>query len=791
MIKRFISVILTACMVIGVLPFMGVSVSAVSFTAYNQLIVNGALYTDPFNKDYGDGSTWTWNHEKLELELSGYNGGTICSTFDNTHEFKVVLAEDSTNKITADAGQPGLGCFIDGNNPNIFTSLYLEGNGKLEITKNYTKFDSGKIPYACIFNVGDIYVKDADVSFITDCSSGIVSNYNSVFISGNASFTGDTYDWCFAAQKSMEINGDVNIDMALAGNHGDDLSNVCIYSNSDNIEIKGNANIDITCTGIGIYAVGAKVIIRSNGTININADICGIRSRNSVSISGKNDININNTRYAIRADVDVISISGSGDINISLDKPGAEASVQYSCCGISARNDIVLSRDGNIKIESNSETNGSGIESICGGITILNNVNVDIDVTGYGLDCRDNDSHLYFEGQNSNLYINSDSRAFANTLEEYVQGNSIKEYIQTGTANDKQLSICYGAYSIVVNDASSDYSRAMEGDKITLYADKASEGYLFDKWTVVSGGITLADSKNAVTTFTMPAKDVEVTALYVAIETPTPTPTATVTPTSTPTPTVVPTQAPVKKLDVGDFVNRCYTVALGREADSEGYKYWVDSLNNGKACGAQVGFGFIFSGEYLNKEVTNEQYVKDLYSMFFGREADKDGFSYWVDLLNSGVDRMAIFAGFANSTEFYNLCTKYEVVAGTYVTNVSNESQGGVNCFVARLYRICLDRLPDQGGQSGWVNKLISGQSTGSSVAYGFVFSPEFINKGLSNEDFVRYMYRAFFNREADEAGFNSWVNELNNGASHETVFNGFAGSAEFINLCSEYQIIA
>ncbi|MCQ2483322.1 MAG: DUF4214 domain-containing protein [Clostridia bacterium] len=268
-----------------------------------------------------------------------------------------------------------------------------------------------------------------------------------------------------------------------------------------------------------------------------------------------------------------------------------------------------------------------------------------------------------------------------------------------------------------------------------------------------------------------------------------PTPTTKPTPTSSPEPT--PTSAP--QLTVDDFVNRCYEVSLGREADEEGYNYWKNQLVNGEACGAQTGFGFIFGQEYTNKNTTNEQFVTDMYTMFFGREADEAGFNYWLEQLNSETaTREEIFAGFANSEEFYNLCSMHGVVSGTYLVGVPNGQQGGLNCFVSRLYRVCLNRLPDMAGQSGWVMKLHSGEETGTSCAFGFVFSPEFINMNLDNNDFVKYMYKAFLGREADEEGLAYWVDMLNGGtATREDVFSGFAGSAEFINLCVSYGINA
>ena len=75
-------------------------------------------------------------------------------------------------------------------------------------------------------------------------------------------------------------------------------------------------------------------------------------------------------------------------------------------------------------------------------------------------------------------------------------------------------------YSITVTDgkatigAGSEISKAAEGTAVTLTANAAPYGKVFDKWEVVSGGITLADANSATTTFTMPASAVSVKATY-------------------------------------------------------------------------------------------------------------------------------------------------------------------------------------------------------------------------------------------------------------------------------------
>ena len=240
---------------------------------------------------------------------------------------------------------------------------------------------------------------------------------------------------------------------------------------------------------------------------------------------------------------------------------------------------------------------------------------------------------------------------------------------------------------------------------------------------------------------------------------------------------------------IGDFVNRCYQVALDREADEAGYTDWTNQLNNGQSDGAFVAFGFVFSDEYKSKNKSNEDFVKDMYTLFFGREADEAGYADWVGRLNAGESRESVFAGFTNSEEFYNLCSSYGVTAGTHVEGYDRGQVNAVNMFVARMYKICLNRQGDQAGQADWTNKLLSHELTGIDCANGFIKSEEYTNLGLSNGDYVKNLYLAFMGRDYDTAGYNDWVNKLIEGYTRDEVFAGFANSDEFKAICDSYGI--
>ena len=71
-------------------------------------------------------------------------------------------------------------------------------------------------------------------------------------------------------------------------------------------------------------------------------------------------------------------------------------------------------------------------------------------------------------------------------------------------------------YTVTVTDGTASVSKAAADTTVTLNANAAPSGQVFDKWEVVSGGITLADATSATTTFTMPANAVSVRATYKA-----------------------------------------------------------------------------------------------------------------------------------------------------------------------------------------------------------------------------------------------------------------------------------
>lgn len=143
----------------------------------------------------------------------------------------------------------------------------------------------------------------------------------------------------------------------------------------------------------------------------------------------------------------------------------------------------------------------------------------------------------------------------------------------------------------------------------------------------------------------------------------------------------------------------------------------------------------------------------------------------------------------AGFTEKYSGVIEHTHYPSAAMCNICNNVRPPVAKFVERLYRVILNREPDPEGYINHVTNLNKGRSA-CDVAYDFIFADEFVNGGLSNEEVVRRLYKVFLDREPDDEGFENWTKVLDSGCSYGALMYGFSQSAEFSRICESYGIV-
>lgn len=238
------------------------------------------------------------------------------------------------------------------------------------------------------------------------------------------------------------------------------------------------------------------------------------------------------------------------------------------------------------------------------------------------------------------------------------------------------------------------------------------------------------------------------------------------------------------------FVNRLYTLCLGRQADDAGMADWKNSLVTKRKSGAAVAYGFFFSKELVNRNLSDADFIELLYKVMMNRPSDAAGKADWLGRLAAGATREGVFKGFAESKEFGDVCNSYGIVRGTVNVAQGRDRNTGVTMFVSRLYTKALGRKYDISGLNEWCNRIVDKTWSVTDVStIGFFHSREFLDKNLSNEEYIKVLYRTFLDRECDIPGFYYWLNKLDSGVSRDEVLHGFSYSVEFAEIMKRYGV--
>ncbi len=166
---------------------------------------------------------------------------------------------------------------------------------------------------------------------------------------------------------------------------------------------------------------------------------------------------------------------------------------------------------------------------------------------------------------------------------------------------------------------------------------------------------------------------------------------------------------------------------------------------------APVAEVFAHSPEYYNG------IVRTYYQDFLGRSAGPNEQAFWAQTLEAGVRDEIVLSQILGSDEYF-------------------QKAGGTNQdWLHQLYEDLLNRAPDQGGQTSWLNSLAAG-ATRQQVASLIDVS------GERDALVVGAYYQFYLGRTAATAEINGWVGILQTGATQEQVVTIFLGSPEFLN---------
>ena len=128
-----------------------------------------------------------------------------------------------------------------------------------------------------------------------------------------------------------------------------------------------------------------------------------------------------------------------------------------------------------------------------------------------------------------------------------------------------------------------------------------------------------------------------------------------------------------------------------------------------------------------------------------------------------------------------------DVTVGTVGTE--DHTQDQIN-LLNNLYNTLFGREGDEDGMEYWLTRLQSHITDGANLIYGFLNSPEFQSKEMTDAEYVKMLYEALLGRTPSDEEVAGWVTQLEAGKTRLALSAGFVNSPEFKALYESIGVV-
>ena len=510
---------------------------------------------------YTGGSSYVARYDKSTgtLYLKDYHGVAADGQIYAHGDLNIVVENDSSFTTSVSATNNLYGIQANG-------KLNISGSGKLTVTAT----GRGDV-YGIYANEGvtisaplDVRVGETSATADNGTVYGIYTKSGAISLSGNdmtVTATGGTstvYGVFNAAETetpAIADNGNIGISGTLTVNLSNGSINRGISSQGGVITLDG-ATVKIPGNYYyGIFNNNGNVVIKSSPDVDISSDISG---NNGICTYEGGDLTIENSIVSIRANGYAADLEKG---KLSIKDSIVDLIRDYNHYRVvntanDAANTIDLSSSGTVTLTAPGNQSGS---SMIGGTVSITTPGTKLEKGTYYPDLKTYDGEYDGSSKTVLQFVHGDPAPTTYTVSFDANGGTGTMADVTGvsgeytlpengfTAPDGKHFKCWSVdgvekavgdkitvtanttvtavweaieYNVTVTGgtasvgAGTPITKATMGTTVTLTANAAPEGKVFDKWEVVSGSITLADANSATTTFTMPAGTVSVKATY-------------------------------------------------------------------------------------------------------------------------------------------------------------------------------------------------------------------------------------------------------------------------------------
>ena len=131
-------------------------------------------------------------------------------------------------------------------------------------------------------------------------------------------------------------------------------------------------------------------------------------------------------------------------------------------------------------------------------------------------------------------------------------------------------------------------------------------------------------------------------------------------------------------------------------------------------------------------------------------------------------------------------------VAVTFCADNAVCGDAAVVTLITHYYQNILGRAPEPAGLAYYQDRINQAKANGQDVkqefktmASNFLNSPEYLNKGSNDTEYVTTLYKTFLQRDPESTGLTYYLDLLTKGTSRNSLLDNFVNSPEFAQFMS------
>ena len=236
-----------------------------------------------------------------------------------------------------------------------------------------------------------------------------------------------------------------------------------------------------------------------------------------------------------------------------------------------------------------------------------------------------------------------------------------------------------------------------------------------------------------------------------------------------------------------EFIRELYKDMTGEDVPTTSLLAWSQNIMNDSGEAYRYAYEVAYLPKVLFERMDDEAYITRVYNAILDTHISKGRLEYYLQRFSEGLTRSDFVSLLINSKGFKLRVFKYGIKDVTFRRSKAQLAYDNDAKFILRLYEKAYKREAEYEGFEFWVLKFRNENTTYSELVEFFALSKEATEHSKSYGSYIKMLYRAIYDREADEDGFNYWKTFMDFGVTRQEVLEGFLNSPEFDELCQRY----